>query len=51
MASLTLMPTETLKDFSNLISFNINCNLNHSKIMDSFGSFYFGSYPDSFKMF
>ena len=38
MASLTLIefPIETLKDFSNLISFNLNCNSNHSKIMNSY---------------
>ena len=36
MASLTLMPIETLKDFSNLISFNVNFNSNHSEIMDSY---------------
>ena len=36
MASLTLISIETLKDFSNLISFNVNCNSNHSKIIDSY---------------
>ena len=36
VASLTLMPIETLKDFSNLISFNVNSNSNHSEIMNSY---------------